>query len=150
MQIKPALRFLFLNENISFSLSLGRFQSWRVASVLQTPLRLRGGREWQKILWKLRLPDTSNQHILHHFWSKQMSKFGLSSRRKNTVLKEKSDVLRFFHPGDPGAVSWVRRKDAISAWKLSSRCLFKRPDYLPLGLRGWFFFFRRNTLPMHL
>ena len=41
--------------------------------------------------------------------------------------------------GDPGAVSRVERKDATKVTKtkkLSSR-LFSRPDWLPLGLRGW-------------
>ena len=51
-------------------------------------------------------------------------------------------------PGDPGAVSRAELKSATNvfkhgrksfsahAWKLSSR-LFSRPDWLPLGLRGW-------------
>ena len=54
--------------------------------------------------------------------------------------------------GDPGAVSRVGRKGGtkvFNAWKRSSR-LLTRPDWLPLGIRGWIIarFFKRQCISL--
>ena len=70
-------------------------------------------------------PAKRTQEMLFADWARDTKHFLRSIRRRHP--------LQFFE-----IVRWesVPRGSFARTWKLSS-CLFSRPDWLPLGLRGW-------------
>ena len=75
-------------------------------------------------------------HMVHVFVPSSL--WRTSKAGTEQIKRIESQTKRIL--GDPGAVSRVERIGATKVfartWKLSSR-LFSRPDWLPLGLRGW-------------
>ena len=78
----------------------------------------------EAIVWQIILPD-------YYSYATKLI-FGGAYIRRGLY----TDIL-----GDPGAVSWAGRKGAAKVFKHARKLLphlFSLPDWLPLGLRGWY------------